>query len=52
MGLDLEPLVSLETKRGLWRRAREEDWLLIFEHDAEFVWGFLEEDLKTVRPAD
>jgi glyoxylase-like metal-dependent hydrolase (beta-lactamase superfamily II) len=52
MGLDLEPLVSLETKRGLWKRAREEDWLLIFEHDADFVWGFLEEDLKTVRPAD
>ena len=50
MGLDLEPLVSLETKRGLWKRAREEDWLLVFEHDVDFIWGFLEDDLKTVRP--
>ena len=52
MGYDLEPLVSIETKRGLWKRAHEEEWLLVFEHDPTFAWGYLEEDLKTVRPTD
>ncbi len=52
MGYDLEPLVSLETKRDLWRRALEEDWLLVFEHDTEFAWGFLNEDRRTVRAPD
>lgn len=42
MGYDLEPLVSLETKRSLWARARSEDWLLIFQHDASVPWGRLD----------
>lgn len=42
MGYDLEPLVTLETKRGLWRRARDEGWLLVFEHDPEIPWGRLD----------
>jgi glyoxylase-like metal-dependent hydrolase (beta-lactamase superfamily II) len=42
MGYDLEPLVTLETKRGLWKRALEEDWLLIFEHDPRTPWGRLD----------
>jgi glyoxylase-like metal-dependent hydrolase (beta-lactamase superfamily II) len=42
MGYDLEPLVTLETKRGLWERARAEDWLLVFEHDPVVAWGRLE----------
>jgi glyoxylase-like metal-dependent hydrolase (beta-lactamase superfamily II) len=42
MGYDLEPLVTLESKRGLWTRAREEDWLLVFEHDPEVAWGRLD----------
>lgn len=42
MGYDLEPLVSLETKRWLWARARAEDWLLIFQHDANVPWGRLD----------
>jgi hypothetical protein len=42
MGYDLEPLVTLETKRELWRRAIGEDWLLIFEHDAAVPWGRLD----------
>ncbi|MSR36902.1 MAG: MBL fold metallo-hydrolase [Gemmatimonadetes bacterium] len=41
MGYDLEPLVSLETKRALWTRARAEDWLLVFEHDPVVPWGRL-----------
>ena len=42
MGYDLEPLVSLETKRGLWKRATAEEWLLIFEHDPTTPWGRLD----------
>ncbi len=42
MGYDLEPLVTLESKRGLWARAREEDWLLMFEHDPHVPWGRLD----------
>lgn len=48
MGYDLEPLVTLESKRGLWTSAREEDWLLVFEHDPETAWGRL--DRSTDRP--
>lgn len=44
MGYDLDPLVTLESKRGLWARARAEDWLLIFEHDPETAWGRLDPD--------
>ncbi|HEY9449206.1 MAG TPA: MBL fold metallo-hydrolase, partial [Gemmatimonadaceae bacterium] len=39
MGYDLEPLVTLETKRRILARAMEENWLLIFEHDATNAWG-------------
>jgi glyoxylase-like metal-dependent hydrolase (beta-lactamase superfamily II) len=33
MGYDLEPLVTLESKRAFLARAEREDWLLIFEHE-------------------
>jgi glyoxylase-like metal-dependent hydrolase (beta-lactamase superfamily II) len=42
MGYDLEPLVTLESKRGLWKRSLEEDWLLVFEHDPRVPWGRLD----------
>lgn len=42
MGYDLEPLVTLESKRGLWTRAREESWLMVFEHDPVVPWGRLD----------
>ena len=42
MGYDLEPLVTLESKRALWERARERDWLLVFEHDPVVPWGRLD----------
>jgi glyoxylase-like metal-dependent hydrolase (beta-lactamase superfamily II) len=51
MGYDLEPLVVIETKRELWRRATEEEWLLIFQHDERLPWGFLEADRRGVRSA-
>lgn len=42
MGYDVEPLVTLESKRALLSRAAAEDWLLIFEHDATHAWGRIE----------
>ena len=50
MGYDLEPLVTLETKRALWARAREEGWLLVFEHDPEVPWGRLSPDADKLVP--
>ncbi len=42
MGYDVEPLVTLETKKRLLPRAREEGWLLVFEHDPLVPWGVLD----------
>lgn len=39
MGYDVEPLVTLESKRALVARAQEENWVLIFEHDPTVAWG-------------
>ncbi len=49
MGYDLEPLVTLESKRSLWTRARNEEWLLVFEHDASVPWGRLDPDSERPR---
>ena len=49
MAYDLEPLVTLQTKREYWRRAVEGSWLLVFEHDAEVPWGRLDPDWKSLR---
>jgi glyoxylase-like metal-dependent hydrolase (beta-lactamase superfamily II) len=46
MGYDVEPLVTLETKRRILARAVDEDWLLIFEHDAKTAWGRIANDGK------
>jgi glyoxylase-like metal-dependent hydrolase (beta-lactamase superfamily II) len=42
MGYDLEPLVTLASKRALLGRAKEEGWLLVFEHDPAVPWGRLD----------
>jgi glyoxylase-like metal-dependent hydrolase (beta-lactamase superfamily II) len=39
MGYDVEPLVTLETKRRILARAVAEGWLVVFEHDAGTPWG-------------
>ena len=39
MGYDVEPLVTLESKRALWKDAEAGNWLLVFEHDAATAWG-------------
>jgi glyoxylase-like metal-dependent hydrolase (beta-lactamase superfamily II) len=49
MGYDVEPLVTLETKRRVLRQAEDENWLLIFEHDALVPWGRVEHDGKGFR---
>ena len=39
MGYDVEPLVTLETKRRILKRAIEEEWTVVFEHDPTTAWG-------------
>ena len=51
MGYDVEPLVTLETKRRILRRAVAEEWLVIFEHDATTPWGRVNDDGKAYRLA-
>ena len=46
MGYDLEPLVTLESRRRLYQRAEGEGWLLLFEHDPAVVAGRLGRDGK------
>jgi glyoxylase-like metal-dependent hydrolase (beta-lactamase superfamily II) len=46
MGYDVEPLVTLESKRRILGRARDERWLVVLEHDAEVAWGRVKEDGK------
>ena len=49
-GYDLEPLVTMEEKRRIWKMASEEEWLLIFQHDDAIPWGYLAEDWKGLAP--
>jgi glyoxylase-like metal-dependent hydrolase (beta-lactamase superfamily II) len=46
MGFDVEPLVTLETKRRLYGRAEADGWLLVFEHDPGVATGRLQRDGK------
>lgn len=52
MGYDVEPLVTLETKRRILKQAVDENWLVIFEHDASVAWGRVEHDGKAYRLTD
>ena len=46
MGYDVEPLVTLETKRRVLTQAAAENWLLVFEHDAKTAWSPIVRDGK------
>jgi glyoxylase-like metal-dependent hydrolase (beta-lactamase superfamily II) len=46
MGYDLEPLVTLETRRRVYQRATGEGWRICFEHDPSVAMGRLERDGK------
>ena len=48
MGYDLQPLVTLETRRHLYQRAEAEQWLLVFEHDPQVVAGRLAHEGKSL----
>jgi glyoxylase-like metal-dependent hydrolase (beta-lactamase superfamily II) len=52
MGYDVEPLVTLESKRALLRRAADERWLLVSTHDPFTPWGYAVSDGKQVRLED
>ena len=52
MGYDVEPLRTLESKRALLRDAADDNWLLIFEHDAYHSWGSVARDTKGYGYAD
>lgn len=46
MGYDVEPLVTLESKRALWRDVARGGWTVIFEHDAAVGFGKILEGEK------
>ena len=46
MGYDVEPLVTLETKRRVWAEAAGEGWAVVFEHDSVNAWGRIRVDGK------
>lgn len=46
MGYDVEPLVTMESKRTLLKRAEDERWLVVFEHDPTVAWGRVRHDGK------
>ena len=52
MGYDVEPLVTLESKRALLHDAVRGEWLLAFEHDADTGFGRAVHDGKTYQLAD
>ena len=47
MGYDVEPLVTLESKRSLLGDALRGEWHLVFEHDAHVGFGRLAHDGKS-----
>ena len=50
MGYDVEPLVTLESKRRVLTRAAADHWLLVFEHDATLPWTRIRHDGKAFVP--
>jgi glyoxylase-like metal-dependent hydrolase (beta-lactamase superfamily II) len=52
MGYDVEPLVTLESKRRVLRRAQEEGWWVAFEHDAAVGFAQVAHDGRAYGLAD
>lgn len=46
MGYDVEPLITLETKRSILTRAAKEGWELMLEHDPNTPWTRIAHDGK------
>ncbi len=47
MGYDLEPLVTLESKKALLSQAEAEGWAIVFEHDPKVRRGRVARDAKS-----
>ena len=47
MAYDLEPLVTLATKRDLLAKAEAEGWIMVLEHDPAIALGRIVRDSKT-----
>lgn len=52
MGYDVEPLVTLESKRRVLMQALEERWLLVSTHDPVTAWGVLVQEDGKLRVDD
>ena len=54
MGYDVEPLITLESKRRLLADVNTQGWTVIFEHDATVPWGKVSHDGKAyvLRPVE
>lgn len=52
MGYDVEPLVTLETRRRIYARAEAEGWVLLFGHDPDVAAGRLATEGKGVALVD
>jgi len=46
MGYDVEPLVTLESKRRLWAEAVADRWTVVFEHDSVNAFARIVQDGK------
>lgn len=52
MGYDVEPIRTLNSKESLYRRGIEENWRVVFEHDADTVGGRLVQGERGVELAE
>jgi glyoxylase-like metal-dependent hydrolase (beta-lactamase superfamily II) len=52
MGYDTRPLLTLDEKAAFLDRAAAENWILVFEHDAQQEACFVQRTDRGVRPAD
>ncbi|CAN5768171.1 MBL fold metallo-hydrolase [soil metagenome] len=52
MSYDIEPLKTLEEKQRLLRRAVDEDWIVVFEHDVNVGAARIQEDGQTFKVMD
>lgn len=49
IGYDTRPLLTIEEKSLILRQAVDEDWILFFEHDAQYAACTIQETAKGVR---
>ncbi len=52
MGYDLQPLVTVKEKKEILKKALDENWKLIFEHDPVTAYATLEASEKGIRIKD